>query len=126
MKVTLFVLCLPVASVIGLAQPKLVLKSRSAKSLETDSGVKVNVPVPKKKVEDGKGHGILQWLPVSVFMPMFVDTRNYDEEYWYNPHIHSLGNLGILGALHAAVAPMSTHMIDNLAYDGIDVRSKVR
>jgi len=48
------------------------------------------------------------------------------EEYWYDDRIHSLGNTGIGGAFHAALAPISTKMIDVFAYDGIDVRSKVR
>jgi hypothetical protein len=37
-------------------------------------------------------------------------------EYWFNNRIHTFGNTGMLGALHAAVAPMATKMIDDLAY----------
>jgi hypothetical protein len=43
-------------------------------------------------------------------------------EYWFNNRIHTFGNTGILGALHAAVAPMATKMIDDLAYKGVDAR----
>ena len=36
--------------------------------------------------------------------------------------IHVFGNTGILGALHAALAPLSTKIIDDAAYHGEDVR----
>ena len=44
-----------------------------------------------------------------------------------HPHtqIHVFGNTGFLGAFHAAIAPISTKMIDNAAYEGQDVRKKV-
>ena len=51
--------------------------------------------------------------------------NDYVDEYWYNPTIHSFGNIGIFGALHAALAPLSTKIIDMVAYDGEDVRSTV-
>ena len=100
MKVGFAFLLLTTAS--SLSQPKYFVKSRSVVSLETASGVKANLPVAKK------------------------DKKNYDETYWLNPYIHTLGNVGALGALHAALAPLSTHLIDNLAYGGIDIRLKVR
>lgn len=43
-------------------------------------------------------------------------------EYWFNSRIHTFGNTGILGGLHAALAPMATKMIDDLAYKGVDAR----
>lgn len=46
-------------------------------------------------------------------------------EYWFDSRIHSLGNVGILGGLHAAVAPMSTLLIDNVAYNGRNMRFQV-
>lgn len=48
-----------------------------------------------------------------------------DEEYWARKDIHTLGNMGFFGALHAAMAPISTAMIDKLAYDGVDIRLQV-
>jgi hypothetical protein len=42
-----------------------------------------------------------------------------------SPTIHTLGNIGFWGALHAALAPLSTKMIDLIAYEGIDVRQAV-
>jgi ubiquinone/menaquinone biosynthesis C-methylase UbiE len=47
------------------------------------------------------------------------------DEYWYNKNIHTLGNTGFFGALHAALAPLSTKIIDKQAYGGADVRSLV-
>ena len=43
-----------------------------------------------------------------------------------SPTIHTLGNVGFWGALHAALAPLSTKLIDVLAYGGQDVRQMVR
>lgn len=52
-------------------------------------------------------------------------SNNNDDEYWYNKKIHTLGNIGTLGGLHAAMGPISTILIDKLAYDGRDVRTEV-
>jgi hypothetical protein len=50
----------------------------------------------------------------------------YAQEYWFDDRIHTLGNTGLGGALHAALAPISTKCIDQFAYDGVDIRAKVR
>jgi hypothetical protein len=39
--------------------------------------------------------------------------------------IHTLGNVGIMGGLHAASAAFATKVIDVNAYDGFDVRQQV-
>lgn len=46
-------------------------------------------------------------------------------EYWFDQRIHSLGNTGPTGALHAAMAVGVTKLIDFVAYDGINVRQQV-
>jgi hypothetical protein len=46
-------------------------------------------------------------------------------EYWFDSRIHTLGNHGFWGAVHAALAPASTAIIDVAAYDGIDIRRQV-
>jgi len=48
-----------------------------------------------------------------------------EDAYWYNPTIHGWGNNGFNGAVHAVLAPLSTWIIDRVAYDGEDVRSTV-
>lgn len=40
----------------------------------------------------------------------------------HTTQIHVFGNTGFLGAVHAAVAPLSTKIIDDAAYNGQDVR----
>jgi hypothetical protein len=50
----------------------------------------------------------------------------HGEEYWYDQRIHMLGNVGFWGAVHAACAPASTKLIDIMAYDGMNIRQKVR
>lgn len=46
-------------------------------------------------------------------------------EYWSRPDIHTFGNMGFGGALHAAIAPFATKMIDVKAYGGQDVRKMI-
>lgn len=53
-----------------------------------------------------------------------IDKHNKDE-YWFDDRIHTLGNYGFWGAVHAAVAPISTKIIDVVAYDGVDIRLQV-
>merc|ERR1712228_69252 len=53
------------------------------------------------------------------------DDDDDDKHYWENKKIHTLGNTGTLGALHAAMGPISTILIDKLAYNGVDVRNQV-
>jgi len=43
--------------------------------------------------------------------------------YWADPRIHGYGNEGLMGAFHAAVAPLFTLGLDAFAYGGIDTRS---
>jgi hypothetical protein len=54
------------------------------------------------------------------------EEDDFHGEYWFDSRIHTFGNIGVLGALHAAMAPLSTRLIDVLAYEGQDVRSMVR
>ena len=51
--------------------------------------------------------------------------KDFEDEYWFNTKIHTLGNTGFCGGLHAALAPLATKMIDVFAYNGTDVRSVV-
>jgi ubiquinone/menaquinone biosynthesis C-methylase UbiE len=46
-------------------------------------------------------------------------------EYWFHPAIHTFGNGGLFGGLHAAVAPFFTKVIDVSAYDGKPVREAI-
>jgi len=55
-----------------------------------------------------------------------VKTNKDPEDYWFDHRIHTLGNSGISGAIHAALATVSTKLIDILAYDGVDIRNQVR
>jgi SAM-dependent methyltransferase len=45
--------------------------------------------------------------------------------YWNNKKIHNLGNIGVLGNIHAMTAPIMTKFIDRTAYDGRNVREEV-
>jgi hypothetical protein len=49
----------------------------------------------------------------------------HEDEYWFDARIHTLGNVGITGGLHAASAALATKVIDESAYNGVDVRQQV-
>jgi ubiquinone/menaquinone biosynthesis C-methylase UbiE len=46
-------------------------------------------------------------------------------DYWSRPDIHTFGNMGFGGAVHAAMAPIATKIIDVKAYGGVDVRKSI-
>jgi hypothetical protein len=61
-----------------------------------------------------------------VRRPKWGMDNTFPEEYWFDDRIHTLGNHGFWGAVHAAMAPISTKIIDMAAYDGIDIRKQVK
>jgi hypothetical protein len=61
----------------------------------------------------------------SVSRTKWGTDHDHPEEYWFDDRIHTLGNHGFGGAVHAALAPFSTKIIDLAAYHGEDVRLKV-
>jgi len=57
------------------------------------------------------------------FLLLFQIAYSYDP-YPYNPRIHTLGNHGLLGRIHAEIGPVFTNFIDTVVY-GKDVRKDV-
>jgi SAM-dependent methyltransferase len=45
--------------------------------------------------------------------------------YWFHPKMHSFGNHGPLGAVHATVAPYVTKLIDVGSYNGENIRDHI-
>lgn len=45
--------------------------------------------------------------------------------YYYNPKMHTFGNIGFGGKLHAATAPILTKAIDYLRYNGTNIREEI-
>lgn len=45
--------------------------------------------------------------------------------YYYNPKIHSLGNVGFGGKIHALAAPFARRMIDHISYNGVNIRKDI-
>jgi hypothetical protein len=115
-----------------------LLASQFAFAFRTPDNVPQNVKLPNLKVRDAEA-----LLPVPketkriaieyfVAKPHLANQRQkwgidntHENEYWYDERIHTLGNIGFGGAVHAALAPLSTKVIDVLAYNGIDVRQLV-
>ena len=54
-----------------------------------------------------------------------VDNDHAEEEYWFDSRVHTLGNIGFLGSIHAFLAPISTKIIDIVAYNSTDLRQVV-
>lgn len=46
-------------------------------------------------------------------------------EYWFHNKIHTFGNTNVFGGFHAACGPIATRLIDDLAYEGVNVRSVI-
>lgn len=57
---------------------------------------------------------------------LFVSCVNAFVPYQFDPRIHTLGNIGAGGKVHAAMAPLCTWLIDQIAYDGVDLRTLVK
>ncbi|ALH23113.1 Methyltransferase domain protein containing [Chrysochromulina ericina virus CeV-01B] len=45
--------------------------------------------------------------------------------YYYNPKIHTLGNIGLGGKIHAFAAPFARRMIDQISYKGVNIREDI-
>jgi ubiquinone/menaquinone biosynthesis C-methylase UbiE len=93
-------------------------KSKTRQGYGTKSVVKkavANKSVVLKKAVVKKASAHKKWG---------VDDTHADE-YWFDARIHTLGNVGITGGLHAASAAFATKVIDVNAYKGVDVRQQV-
>ena len=45
--------------------------------------------------------------------------------YYYNPNIHNFGNVGFRGKFHANLANQATKIIDNMRYNGKNIRKLI-
>lgn len=67
------------------------------------------------------------FLFFTLFLFLFLSecqlSYGYDP-YPYNPRMHTLGNHGLLGRLHAEIGPLFTKFVDKVVY-GKDVRKHV-
>ena len=55
----------------------------------------------------------------------FISVFSLSVPYYYNPDIHNFGNIGIGGKIHAELGVLFTKIIDNTAYNRIDIRSEI-
>jgi ubiquinone/menaquinone biosynthesis C-methylase UbiE len=54
-----------------------------------------------------------------------IGLDNMPAEYWFDNRIHTFGNTGMWGGVHALMSPLVTRMIDEGPYNGIDVRTLI-
>lgn len=62
-------------------------------------------------------------LSAATKTPLPIDPG--PPNYWFHPKMHTFGNHGPLGALHATLAPLATTLIDVAAYNGDNVRDDI-
>jgi hypothetical protein len=93
----------------------------------TGYGLQTVKPIPTTAAVATATRNILTNIkPVALARPKWgVDKGGHPDEYWFDQRIHSLGNVGFSGALHAAMAPAFTKLIDWKAYKNVDIRKQV-
>ena len=58
-----------------------------------------------------------------IILPLL--TKAYHPLYYNNPKMHSLGNTGIMGRIHAELASFATNYIDKTAYNKRNIRQEI-
>ena len=51
--------------------------------------------------------------------------NNFRKPYYFDNRIHNMGNIGLGGRLHAELSPFATKMIDNIRYNGNNIRLEI-
>ena len=70
----------------------------------------------------------LQYLLLYLYFVLsclFQVNSFSNKNYPYNPKIHTLGNVGFGGKIHARIAPYVTRLIDYNAYNGVNIRREI-
>ena len=93
-------------------QIKIHGKTKSSKISDPATSVQDQTPISDK-------------LHPKFHKPTWGVDNEHPEEYWFDSRIHSLGNHGFWGAVHAAVSPLATKVIDVASYHGIDMRQQL-
>uniref|UniRef100_A0A7S2RNG1 Methyltransferase type 11 domain-containing protein n=2 Tax=Rhizochromulina marina TaxID=1034831 RepID=A0A7S2RNG1_9STRA len=78
---------------------------------------------PDEDLQDQRPQ-LLQFFDQFTSLPR-PKAAPYSEAYWADPRIHSFGNTGFLGSVHAGVAPIFTFALDMFAYKQQNIRSMV-
>ncbi len=101
-------------------------------SVHSNDKVMVNIKIPRitkatttREETTHKPNTIAPSNIESASRTKWGTDYDHPEEYWFDDRIHTLGNAGFGGAVHAALAPFSTKIIDFAAYHGVDIRLKV-
>ncbi len=56
---------------------------------------------------------------------LIYNTLTLSKPYYYNPNIHNFGNVGFGGKIHANLANQATKIIDQIRYNGKNIRSEI-
>ena len=66
------------------------------------------------------------FIKTFILFLFFIKVNSFDiKKYPYHPKIHTLGNIGIGGKLHAKIAPYITKLIDYNAYHKRNIRQEI-
>jgi hypothetical protein len=114
--------------------PKLKVQRNSRSSLHALTISLGSKMVPEKsraRQDHGTKHVVKKAVALKAVVKKAVVHKkwgvdnSHEAEYWFDARIHTLGNVGFTGALHAASAAFATKVIDVNAYNGVDVRQQV-
>jgi hypothetical protein len=104
--------------------PKLKIQRKSRSSLHAFTILLASIMVPEKS-RVSRDNGTKYVAKKAVANKKWGVDDTHEAEYWFDARIHSLGNVGFTGAVHAASAALVTKMIDVKAYNGVDIRQQV-
>ena len=64
-------------------------------------------------------------MKIFIFLINVIYSLSLSVPYYYNPKIHSIGNIGLGGKIHAEAALFATKTIDNIRYKGKNIRKEI-
>lgn len=64
-------------------------------------------------------------MKLFIFLINIIFISSLSVPYYYNPKMHSLGNIGFGGKIHAEAALFATKTIDNIRYKGKNIRKEI-
>lgn len=64
-------------------------------------------------------------MKIIILLAILQGINSYNPVYYNNPKIHSLGNTGFFGKIHAELAPIATEGINLISYNGRNIRNEI-
>ena len=69
---------------------------------------------------------LYRFLKIFIFLSYLSHLKSFDiNNYPFHPNIHTLGNIGFGGKIHAKITPYFTKLIDYNAYHKRNIRKEI-